>query len=178
LKTIILINCPDQSGIVSAITGFVSNKGGNIVYLDQHVDKLADVFFMRLESDFEAENFSLDNFKLEFEKSVALPYQMKWSIERDGVIHKMALFVSKYNHCLYDLLSRYRSGELQVHIPFIISNHNDLREIADQFSIPFYHIPVTKKTKAAAEQEQLALLQKEEVDFIVLARYMQIRTRR
>lgn len=174
MKTTILINCPDQPGIICTVTGFIHSHGGNIIYLDQHVDKQANVFFMRLESDFETKEFSIANFKKEFEKDLALPYQMKWSFNTDDIVPKMALFVSKYNHCLYDLLSRYKSGELKVDIPFIVSNHPDLNEIADQFGIPFYHIPVTKETKASAEEKQLALLKEKQVNFIVLARYMQI----
>lgn len=174
MKTTILIHCPDQPGIIHATTGFISTKGGNIIYLDQHVDKQANVFFMRLESEFEPGGFSLYEFRNEFEKSLALPYSMKWSLKSDDTVSKMALFVSKYNHCLYDLLSRYHSGELKVEIPFIVSNHPDLKTIADQFSIPYYHIPVTKETKTQAEDKQLALLKEGKIDFIVLARYMQI----
>lgn len=174
MKTTILIHCPDQPGIIHATTGFISSKGGNIIYLDQHVDKQADVFFMRLESEFEPGSFSLSEFQNEFEKSLALPYKMKWSLKSDDTVLKMALFVSKYNHCLYDLLSRYHSGELKVEIPFIISNHPDLKIIADQFSIPYYHIPVSKESKNIAEDEQLTLLKEANIDFIVLARYMQI----
>lgn len=176
MKTTLLIHCPDQSGIVHTVTGFVHARGGNIIYLDQHVDKQADVFFMRLESDFETADFSIAGFKTEFEKEIAHPNEMQWSIHTDNSVPKMALFVSKYNHCLYDLLSRYKSGELKVDIPFIISNHNDLKEIADQFKIPFYHIPVNKETKDLAEMRQLELLVKHGIDFIVLARYMQIVT--
>ncbi len=174
MKTTILINCPDQPGIICTVTGFIHSHGGNVIYLDQHVDKQADIFFMRVESDFEASTFSIASFKKEFENDLALPYKMKWSFNTDDMIPKMALFVSKYNHCLYDLLSRYKSGELKVEIPFIISNHSDLKDIADQFNIPFYHIPVTKETKAIAEDKQLILLKENQIDFIVLARYMQI----
>ena len=174
MKTTILIHCPDQSGIISGVTGFIHLKAGNIIYSDQHVDKQANIFFMRLESDFDDSEFSIDSFKNEFEKTLAIPYHMQWSVHSDTIIPKMALFVSKYNHCLYDLLSRYNSQELNVEIPFIISNHIDLKYIADQFNIPFYHIPVTKETKSIAEDEQLALLKKNNIDFIVLARYMQI----
>lgn len=174
MKTTILIHCPDQTGIISAVTGFVHAKGGNIVYLDQHVDQQANVFFMRLESNFDADLFSESGFEKEFQKELAQRYSMQWSIHRAGIQPKMALFVSKYNHCLYDLLSRYSSGELQVDIPFVLSNHDDLRPIAEQFEIPFYHIPVTKATKGEAENEQLKLLASHDVDFIVLARYMQI----
>lgn len=174
MKTTILIHCPDQSGIISAVTGFVHSKGGNIVYLDQHVDPDANVFFMRLESNFATEHFNVSDFEKDFEKELAERYTMQWSMHQASFKPKMALFVSKYNHCLYDLLSRFRSGEMEVDIPFIISNHNDLRPIAEQFDIPFHHIPVTKMTKNEAENEQLRLLQAHAVDFIVLARYMQI----
>jgi len=175
MKATILINCPDQAGIICAVSGFVQANGGNIIYLDQHVDKQANVFFMRLESDFNrAKQFSISKFRIEFAKTIATPYAMECNIYTDDMVPKMAIFVSKYNHCLYDLLSRYNSGELNVTIPFIISNHTDLKEIAKQFDIPFYHIPVTKETKSVAEDEHLKLLKEQQVDFFVLARYMQI----
>ncbi len=175
LKTTILINCPDQSGIICSVTGFIQAKGGNVIYLDQHVDKQANIFFMRLESDFNgSDKFSAPTFKEEFLSSIAAPYHMECNIYMDTIVPKMALFVSKYNHCLYDLLSRYKSGELDVEIPFIASNHDDLNYIAQQFDIPFYHIPISKENKSAAEDEQLKLLKEYQVDFFVLARYMQI----
>jgi formyltetrahydrofolate deformylase len=174
LKTTILINCPDQSGIISTVTGFIHKKGGNIIYIDQHVDKEAGVFFMRLESDFEKNIPAVKNLKQEFESELAQPYQMEWSLHLGSFKPKMALFVSKYNHCLYDLLSRYNIGELEVEIPFILSNHSELEYVAKQFEIPFFHIPITKSTKSEAENRQLALLKEYQIDFIVLARYMQI----
>lgn len=175
MKTTILINCPDQAGIICAVSGFVHENDGNIIYLDQHVDKQANIFFMRLESDFNgSKEFSISSFRNEFAKTIAKPYKMDCTIYTDDMVPKMALFVSKYNHCLYDLLSRYKSGELQVEIPFILSNHNDLRDISEQFHIPFYHIPISKETKGIAEDEQLKLLKEHQVDFFVLARYMQI----
>ncbi|RDY60909.1 formyltetrahydrofolate deformylase [Flagellimonas nanhaiensis] len=173
MQLTILIHCPDQTGIISAVTGFVHQQKGNIVYLDQHVDKQAGVFFMRLESEFE-QPVQLDSFTEGFGQDLAQKFDMQWEIYPDWYRPKMALFVSKYNHCLYDLLSRFNSGELTVDIPFILSNHLDLKPIADQFGITFYHVPVTKKTKEAAEDKQLELLKKHEIDFIVLARYMQI----
>tara|TARA_R110002050_G_scaffold96559_1_gene200749 strand:+ start:3930 stop:4781 length:852 start_codon:yes stop_codon:yes gene_type:complete len=174
LKTTILVHCPDQSGIISTVTGFIHRNHGNIVYLDQHVDKTADVFFMRIVIEF-ADTFSnLFHFKSLFQDELASPYKMEWSLHTDDKLPKMAIFVSKYNHCLYDLLSRYRSGELAVEIPFILSNHPDLKHIADQFEISFYHIPFNRQNKVEAEKKQLALLEKYEIDFIVLARYMQI----
>ncbi|MGB5435309.1 MAG: formyltetrahydrofolate deformylase [Maribacter sp.] len=174
MKTTILIHCPDQSGIISAVTGFIHKKGGNIIYLDQHVDKEADVFFMRLESDFDSSSFDLEKFKGEFASTLSQPYHMEWSLHLDSVLPRMAIFVSKYNHCLYDLLSRYHSGELKAEIPFIISNHRELEHIAQQFDIPFHHIPFSKTSKQNAEKQQLTLLKAHKIDFIVLARYMQI----
>ncbi|MFK7811417.1 MAG: formyltetrahydrofolate deformylase [Maribacter sp.] len=175
MKVTILINCPDQAGIICAVSGFVHSNGGNVIYLDQHVDKQANVFFMRLQSDFNgSKEFSISKFRDEFIKSISLSYQMEFNIYTDDMMPKMALFVSKYNHCLYDLLSRYKSGELNVEIPFILSNHDNLLDIAEQFHIPFYHIPVSKETKSEAEDKQLELLKKHQVDFFVLARYMQI----
>lgn len=174
MKTTILIHCPDRSGIVHAVTGFIHIKGGNIVYLDQHVDKQANIFFMRLESEFGNGKMEMADFENSFNRSIAEPNEMHWSLHTDDIIPKMAVFVSKYNHCLYDVLSRYNSGELRVDIPFIISNHTDLEPVAEQFSIPFHHIPITKETKTEAETKQLQLLKEHNIDFIVLARYMQI----
>lgn len=173
MKLTILIHCPDQSGIIRSVTTFVHQQKGNVVYLDQHVDKQAGVFFMRLESEFE-HDVDLNLFKKEFDRELAQEFQMEWDIYTDGYKPKMAIFVSKYNHCLYDLLSRFNSGELSVDVPFILSNHNDLEYVAQQFQIPFYHIPVSKENKAEAEARQLDLLKEHEVDFIALARYMQI----
>lgn len=174
MKVIILINCPDQAGIIHSVTQFIHSRSGNIIYLDQHVDKSSDIFFMRLETEFESDEFSAENFKTLFKDELAQHYQMHWSIHLDTQRPKMALFVSKYNHCLYDLLGRHNSGELKVDIPFILSNHPDLKFIADQFNIPFYHIPFSKQNREEAEEKQLALLKEHKVDFVVLARYMQI----
>lgn len=174
MKVIILINCSDKSGIVSSVTNFIHQNQGNIVYLDQHVDKSANIFFMRLESDFIEQDFDIDVFKTSFNSNISSLYNMEWSVHIEGQKPKMAIFVSKYNHCLYDLLSRFNSGELDVDIPFILSNHPDLEYIAKQFNIPYFHIPFSKYNKQEAELQQLELLQNFKVDFIVLARYMQI----
>ncbi|WP_394970566.1 formyltetrahydrofolate deformylase [uncultured Croceitalea sp.] len=173
MRLIILIHCSDQVGIISAVTQFLYNKKGNVIYLDQHVDEETEVFFMRLESEFDS-SFEKEDFDLEFNSLIGKPFSMQWSSHQQEVKPRMAIFVSKYNHCLYDLLSRHNSGELLVEIPFILSNHKDLEYIANQFKIPFYHVPVAKETKDSAETEQLRLLKKHKVDFIVLARYMQI----
>lgn len=173
-KITILIHCKDRKNIIASITNFIAEKEGNIVYIDQHVDREQNIFFMRLESEFTTNDFSTDAFKNAFETQLATKFEMKWRIHSSAIKPKMALFVSKYDHCLYDLLGRYNSGELNLEIPFIISNHTDLKHIADSFKIPFYHIPVTKDTKLEAENKQLQLLEKYKIDFIVLARYMQI----
>jgi formyltetrahydrofolate deformylase len=173
MKLSILIHCQDEAGIIRAVTNFIFQKGGNVIYLDQHVDKEAQVFFMRLEADFDT-GFTKNDFDKDFNEASAERYKMEWSSHFEGILPKMAIFVSKYNHCLYDLLSRYHSGELKVEIPFILSNHNDLCDIAEQFGIPYHHVPVTKETKSEAEEKQLQLLKAHQIDFIVLARYMQI----
>lgn len=173
-RIILQIHCKDQTGIIASVTNFIANNNGNIVYIDQHVDREQDIFCMRLESEFKA--FSMENFKSNFTSVLVEKFKMKWRIYDVEEKPKMALFVSKYDHCLYDLLGRYNSGELFVEIPFIISNHNNLKPIAESFNIPFYHIPVTKDTKAEAEAQQLKLCKEHNINFIVLARYMQIVT--
>jgi formyltetrahydrofolate deformylase len=173
-KITLLINCKDQAGIIATTTNFIQHEKGNIIYLDQHVDAEIGVFFMRLESVFSSPDFSLERIRQRFENQIAGVYQMEWQLFPANLKPKMALFVSKYDHCLYDILGRYDAGELLVEIPFILSNHADLKPIADKFNIPFYHVPVTKETKAVAAEKQLELLKKHQVDFVVLARYMQI----
>lgn len=173
-KITLLIHCKDQPNIIASVTSFMAKEQGNIVYIDQHVDREQDIFFMRLECEFDHNGFSVLNFKSEFSTALAEKFNLKWSIYEAGVKPKMALFVSKYDHCLYDILGRYNSGELYLEIPFILSNHNDLKPIADSFNIPFYHVPVLKNTKHDAELKQLELLEQHNIDFIVLARYMQI----
>lgn len=174
-KITLLIHCKDQKGIIAAVTSFISRVEGNITYLDQHVDVEQNVFFMRLESEF-IKTTDFDSVKTIFEQTIAKDFSMSWDIYIVEIKPKMALFVSKYNHCLYDILGRFSAGELNIEIPLIISNHNDLKPIADQFDIPFYHIPFTKETKDICEKSQLELLEKYEINFIVLARYMQIIT--
>jgi len=173
-KIILLIHCKDQYNIIASVSNFIAGNNGNIVYLDQHVDREQDIFFMRIETEFEDDNFSEFIFKTDFEYNIAKKYDMHWRLFRKDEKLKMALFVSKYDHCLYDLLGRYNANELHLEIPFIVSNHKDLKAIADNFHIPFYHIPVSKATKAKAEDQQLKLLENYNIDFIVLARYMQI----
>lgn len=173
-KITLLIHCKDQPNIIASVTSFMANNQGNIVYIDQHVDREQDIFFMRLECEFESDAFLIDQFKSEFRTQLANKFELDYQIFEAELKPKMALFVSKYDHCLYDILGRYNSGELRLEIPFILSNHNDLKPIADSFKIPFYHIPVSKANKHEAELKQLELLEAYNIDFVVLARYMQI----
>ncbi|MCH4551086.1 formyltetrahydrofolate deformylase [Aestuariibaculum lutulentum] len=173
-KITILIHCKDRPNIIASVTNFIAKNEGNIVYIDQFVDREQNEFFMRLESEFTDESFCTEAFKESFKTTLADIFKMKWRIYSSESKPKMALFISKYDHCLYDLLGRYNSGELNLEIPFIISNHKDLKPIADNFKIPFYHIPVTKDNKEDAAKNQLELLEEHGINFIVLARYMQI----
>ncbi len=173
-KITLLIHCKDQPNIIASVTTFMAHHDGNIVYIDQHVDREQTIFFMRLECEFESEGFSIETFKSLFSDNLVGRFQLKWRIYAADVKPKMALFVSKYDHCLYDILGRYNSGELFLEIPFILSNHLNLKPIAESFKIPFYHVPVIKGNKEQAEQKQVELLKTYGINFIVLARYMQI----
>ena len=173
-KIIVLISCKDTSGIIAAVTNFIAQNKGNIIYVDQHVDTEQNIFFMRLECEFSELN--LNEFKSAFQKNLVTDFNMQWQVHLDdaNTLPNMALFVSKYDHCLYDILARYQSGELKVNIPFILSNHRTLEFIAQKFKIPFYHIPISRDNKSEAEAQQLKLLKEHNIDFVVLARYMQI----
>ena len=172
----ILIHCKDQKGIIAAVTNFILKVEGNITYIDQHVDVDQNVFFMRLECELMNESWNVESIKTNFQESIANDFGMSWQLYNKDQKPKMALFVSKYEHCLFDILGRYSAGELPLEIPLIISNHEDLKPIADRFNIPFYHVPFTKDNKIEGEKQHIALLQQYDIDFIVLARYMQIIT--
>ena len=174
MKITILINCKDQKGIISKVTDFIHKNDGNITYLDQYVERDKKKFFMRLECDFKEKDFNLNVFKNSFKEILANPLSFTYQIFDNNLKKRMAIFVSKYDHCLYDILSRFKSGELSVEIPVIISNHPDLETIAKLFEIPFFHIPHTKNISQNAQNKHIELLNKFEIDFVVLARYMQI----
>jgi len=173
-SAILLIYCPDKPGIVVTITDFIHNNGGNILYLDQHVDSESGIFFMRIEWDLK--NFAIERDKIAeyFETLVASRYQMTSQLHFSDTKLRMALFVSKMSHCFYDLLARYECGELNVEIPVIISNHTDLQKAADRLDIDFHCIKISKENKKQQEEKQKKLLQQHQIDFIVLARYMQV----
>jgi formyltetrahydrofolate deformylase len=173
-SAILLIHCPDQKGIVISITEFIFANGGNILYLDQHVDTERQVFFMRIEWDLT--DFVIADGKINeyFETLVAKRFSMNWRLHFSDEVPRMALFVSKLPHCFYDILARYEAGEWQVEIPLIISNHPDMQTAARRLGIDYVHLPVTRENQAEQERKQLELLQEYRIDFIVLARYMQI----
>lgn len=173
-SAILLIHCQDKPGIVVAITDFIHKNDGNILYLDQHVDSEQGVFFMRIEWDME--NFVIQRDKIDeyFETLVGSRYQMIYQLHFSDKKPRMALFVSKMSHCFYDLLARYESGELNVEIPIIISNHTDLQIAAERLDIEFHHIAINKDNKKQQEEKQKLLLAEHNIDFIVLARYMQV----
>jgi formyltetrahydrofolate deformylase len=175
-KITILIHCTDQKAIIANVTNYIASIDGNIIYLDQHVDADQNVFFMRLECEFTHEKWNLEEIKSDFQVNLANKFNLSWEIYTQDIKPRMALFISKYDHCLYDILGRYSTGELHLEIPLIISNHEDLKPVAEQFKIPFYYIPFTKEIKVEGEKKQIELLQKFDIDFIVLARYMQIIT--
>lgn len=175
-KITILIHCEDQKGIIASVTNYIASIEGNIIYLDQHVDANENVFFMRLECEFSTHNWDLELIKKDFQTNLADKFNMSWEIYTQEYKPRMALFISKYDHCLYDILGRYSAGELPLEIPLIISNHEDLKGVAERFSIPFFHIPFNKNIKEEGEKQQIALLKEYDINFIVLARYMQIIT--
>lgn len=169
-----LLHCPDKQGILAVVTEFINNNNGNIIYLDQYVDTVQGVFFMRVE--WELDGFLIPKEKLSeyFQTLLAKPYDMVFNIYFHKQKPRMALFVSKQAHCLYDLLAHYEAGDWNVEIPLIVSNHPDLEHVAKKFGIPFFVFPINKDNKEEQEQKELDLLHENNVSCIVLARYMQI----
>ena len=170
----LLLHCPDKPGILAEVTDFITVNKGNIIYLDQYVDHVENIFFMRIE--WELENFLVPQEKIEdyFETLYEQKYGMNFRLYFSDAKPRMAIFVSKMSHCLFDLLARYTAGEWNVEIPLIISNHPDLQHVAERFGIPFHLFPITKETKEEQEKKEMELLAKHKVNFIVLARYMQV----
>ncbi|MFE5323875.1 formyltetrahydrofolate deformylase [Paenibacillus sp. NPDC056579] len=170
-----LVSCPDQPGIVAAVSRFLYEHGANIVQSDQYtMDPEGGLFFIRIEFDLENLDERREKLKEDF-AVVAQQFQMQWSINRAGRKKRLAIFVSKEDHALLELLWQWQAGDLQADIAMVISNHNDMRAMVESFDIPFHHIPVTAATKEEAERQQLELVSGQ-VDAVVLARYMQIIT--
>ncbi|MCD8386747.1 MAG: formyltetrahydrofolate deformylase [Bacteroidales bacterium] len=175
---ILLLYCPDQQGIITEITRFIADNRGNIVYLDQYVDRHDGVFFMRIEWELEGFTIPRDKINDYIDTLYAKRYGMTYYLYFTDQKPRMALFVSKMSHCLYDLLARYKAGELDCDIPCIVSNHEDLRYVAEQFGIPYYVWSIKKdhSNKREVEEAEMDLMRREGITFIVLARYMQIVT--
>ncbi|MCH7407941.1 formyltetrahydrofolate deformylase [Belliella sp. DSM 111904] len=173
-RATLIIQCSDQKGIVAAVSEFLYSNKGNILEIDQHVDQELGMFFMR--ASWELDTFALKKELIHetFEKEIASKFAMDFQLYFNDRKPKMALFVSKLSHCLFDILSRYHAGQFDVEIPLVISNHKDLQAIVEAFDIPFVHLPVDKSKKKEVEKKQLQLLKTHDVDFVVLARYMQI----
>ncbi len=170
---ILLIDCPDRKGIVASVADFLYSQNANILHADQHQDAETGLFLMRVEWDLKDFGLPISDFGLGFEP-IARKFQMRWRVEQSAVRPRMAIFVSKYDHCLVDLLYRHQSGELECEIPLIVSNHADARRLAEFYQIPFHHVPVTAANRAEGEARQIGLMEEHRVDFIVLARYMQV----
>ncbi|MDW7695590.1 formyltetrahydrofolate deformylase [Flammeovirgaceae bacterium SG7u.111] len=171
---VLLMYCPDQKGIVASVTSFLQENKGNVIYLDQHVDTERKMFFMRLEVELDDFVVPKDKIRDYFQTLIASRYSMTFKLFFKSHIHRMAVFVSKMSHCLFDILSRRQSGEWEIEIPVIISNHKNLEPIAQSFGIPFEYLPIARDNKAEQEKKQIAILEKHQIDLIVLARYMQI----
>ena len=170
----LLLHCPDKPGILAEVTDFITVNKGNIIYLDQYVDHVENIFFMRIE--WELKDFLVPQEKIEdyFRTLYGQKYEMDFRLYFSDVKPRMAIFVSKLSHCLFDMLARYTAGEWNVEIPLIRSNHPDLQHVAERFGIPFYLFPITKETKEEQERKEMELLAKHKITFIVLARYMQV----
>ena len=171
---IILMNCDDNTGIIQNVTEFIDNNQGNIINLEEHVDRDEKQFFMRIE--WEIEDFLIPREKIGefFSTQIAAKYNMTWNLYFSDEKPRMAIFVSKMSHCLFDLLSRVQSGEWDVAVPVIISNHKECEPIAKGFGIPYHVFPITKENKAEQEAKEIEVLKKFKISFIVLARYMQV----
>jgi len=172
-SAVLLISCPDQKGLVATVSDFIYRHGGNILHTDEHTDADSAWFLMRVEFDPAGLDLPLTDLPQLF-VPIAQEFDMEWRLAKPGERKKMVIMVSKYDHCLVDLLYRHKVGELNCDIPLIISNHADNQPIADFYQIPFAVIPVSKDNKREAEQKQISLILDHGADFTVLARYMQV----
>ena len=172
---ILLISCPDSKGITAAVTGFIANNNGNIIHADQHIDEQSNTFFMRMEWSLGGFSIKREQITESFEP-IARKFKMTWALHFVDHKERAAIFVSKHLHCLYDLLYRYRSGQLHCDIPVIISNHPDAASLAKDFKIKFYEFAILRENKKEQEKKQMEILKQEKIDLVVLARYHQILT--
>ncbi len=169
----LLIYCPDRKGIIAAVTSFIAQHDGNILEADQHTDPRNGQFFMRIEVELGGFNLTRETFSQAW-AGLAKSFSMRWNIQWSNEHKRMVILVSKESHCLSDLLWRWKTGELRVEIPFVVSNHELLAEQVSAYGIPFHHLPVNDRNKEEQEQTLRDILAEQAVDFMVLARYMQI----
>jgi formyltetrahydrofolate deformylase len=172
-SAVLLLSCPDRKGVVAGVAGFIYQHGGNILHADEHGDRDSNTFLMRVEFDPAELDLPLSDFSQQFTE-IAKQFEMQWRVALSDVRPRVAILVSKYDHCLVDLLYRHQSGELNCDIACVISNHSESQSVAEFYRVPFYLVPVTKQDKPAAERQIRSLLERQAVDLIVLARYMQI----
>ena len=163
-KAILIIQCKDQKGIVAAVSQFLFRYEGNILEVDQHVDEELGMFFMRAACELESFSISKESIKQKFEEEVAGKFGMDFRLHFNFPKPRMALFVSKLSHCLFDILGRHHAGQLEMDIPLVVSNHPDLRQVVESFGIKYEHIPVNNSNKEEAEAKQLELLEENQVD--------------
>jgi formyltetrahydrofolate deformylase len=173
-KAILIIQCPDQKGIVAEVSRFLYSYNGNILEVDQHVDGEMGMFFMRASWELNSFGLKKEEIKERFQTEVGEKFGMEFNLYFNFPKPRMAIFVTKLSHCLFDILGRYHSGQLEVDIPLVVSNHPDLKSIVEAFGIPFFHVPVKADSKESSETAQLALMKSHSIDFVVLARYMQL----
>ncbi|WP_019507941.1 formyltetrahydrofolate deformylase [Pleurocapsa sp. PCC 7319] len=169
----LLISCPDRPGLVAKIANFIYANGGNIIHADQHTDCATSLFLIRIEWQLEGFNLPREAIATAF-TAIAKPLNATWKLHFSDTLPKIAIWVTKQDHCLLDLLWRNQARELSCTIPLIISNHPQLEAIAQQFGIDFHYLPITKETKAKQEDKQLELLRQYQIDLVILAKYMQI----
>jgi len=172
-SAVLLVSCPDRKGLVATVSDYIYKHGGNILHTDEHTDATSTWFLMRVEFDLAGFDVPLADVHKSF-GPIAELFGMDWRLADSRSRPRMAIMVSKYDHCLVDLLYRHKIGELRCEIPLIISNHPDNKPIADFYGIPFELVPVTKDRKREAEQRQIELIREQKIDFTVLARYMQV----
>ncbi len=170
---VLLVDCPDAKGIVASISSFLYSQGANILSSDQHQDNEIGLFFMRVEFDLADFTLELRDFAHEFQP-IADRFRMHWRVEDTARLPRIAIFVSRYQHCLVDLLHRHQIGELRSQIALIVSNHEDAKPLAEFYHVPFHYVPVEAGRKAEAEAAQIDLIERNAIDLIVLARYMQV----
>jgi len=172
-SAILLVSCPDRKGVVATIADFIYRHNGNILFADEHADEDSNLFLMRVEFDHSEFSFEITQFAARF-SPIAKEFQMDWRLAHSTDRPRVAIFVSKYDHCLQDLLYRHQNGELRCEIPLIISNHPDNQRIADFYHVPYMVVPISRENKREAEQKELALIREHECNLVVLARYMQV----